>query len=65
MSPDLQRQQLTMTGGAGAEDIEDGLAAPRRPPSKHSKSLAHPRRLCRPRQLMCLVLPGITRQRSQ
>jgi len=34
------RQQLTMTGVAGAEEIEDGLAAPRRPPPKHSTSLA-------------------------
>jgi len=29
-----------MTGIAGAEDIEDGLSAPRRPPPKHSTSLA-------------------------
>jgi len=39
-SRDLQCQQLTMTGVAGAEDIQDGLAAPRRPPPKHSMSLA-------------------------
>ena len=32
--------QLTMTGVAGAEEVEDGLAAPRRPPPKHSTSLA-------------------------
>jgi len=30
------RQQLTMTGVARAEEIEDDLAAPRRPPPKHS-----------------------------
>jgi len=29
-----------MTGVAEVEDIEDGLAAPRRPPPKHSASLA-------------------------
>jgi len=29
-----------MTGVAGAEDIEDGLAASCRPPPKHSTSLA-------------------------
>jgi len=40
-SPDVQRQQLTMTGVAGVENIEDGLAAPRRPPPKYSTSLAH------------------------
>jgi len=40
MSPDLQRQQLTMTGVAGAEDIEDGWAAPCRPHPNHSTSLA-------------------------
>jgi len=28
-----------MTGIAGAEEIEDGLAAPRRLPPKHSTSL--------------------------
>jgi len=38
-----------MTGVAGAEDIEDGLAAPRRPPPKHFNE-SHPR------HLMCLVL---------
>jgi len=36
-----QQQQLTMIGVAGAEEIRDGLAAPRRPPPKHSTSLAH------------------------
>ena len=43
------RQRLTMTGVAGAEEIEDGLAA--------SKALneSRPRR---PRHLMCLVLPS-------
>jgi len=40
MSPDSPRQQLTMTGVVGAEAIEDGLVASRRPPSKHSTSLA-------------------------
>jgi len=30
-----------MTGVAGAEEIEDGLAAPRCPPAKHSTSRAH------------------------
>jgi len=40
-SPDSPRQQLTMTGIAGAQEIEHGLAAPRRPPPKHSTSLAH------------------------
>jgi len=30
----LLRQQLTMTGVGGAEEIEDGLAAPRRPHPK-------------------------------
>jgi len=30
-----------MTGVAGAENIEDGLAAPRGPPPKHSTSLPH------------------------
>jgi len=41
-----------MTGVPGAEEIEDGLAA--------SKALneSRPRRLCRPRHLMCLVLPS-------
>jgi len=29
-----------MTGIVGAEKIEDGLAAPHRPPPKHSTSLA-------------------------
>jgi len=29
-----------MTGVAGVEDIEHGLAAPHRPPPKHSTSLA-------------------------
>jgi len=29
-----------MTGVAGAQDIEDDLAALRRPPPKHSTSLA-------------------------
>jgi len=28
------RQQLTMTGVAGAEEIEDGLATPHRPLSR-------------------------------
>jgi len=40
MSPDSPRQQLTMTGVVGAKEIKDGLAASRRPPSKHSTSLA-------------------------
>jgi len=30
-----------MTGIAEVEDIEDGLATLRRPPPKHSTSLAH------------------------
>jgi len=30
-----------MIGVAGAEEIGDGLAAPRRPPPQHSTSLAH------------------------
>jgi len=30
-----------MIGVAGVEEIEDGLAALRRPPPKHSTSLAH------------------------
>jgi len=34
-SPVLPREQLTMTGVAGAEEIEDGLAALRCPPPKH------------------------------
>jgi len=50
-SPDSPPQQLTITGVPGAEEIEDGLAA--------SKALneSRPRRLRRPRHLMCLVLP--------
>ena len=39
-SPDSPRQQLTMTGVAGVEEIEDGLAVWLRPPRKHSTSLA-------------------------
>jgi len=46
--PDSPRQQLTMTGVARVEKIENGLSA--------SKALneSRPRRL---RHLMCLVLP--------
>jgi len=52
MSPDLLRQQLTMTSVAEGEEIEDGLATPRHPPPKHSnKSRPH-----RPHHLMSLVL---------
>jgi len=39
-SPDSPHQQLMMTSAVTAEKIEDGLAAPRRPPPKHSTSLA-------------------------
>ena len=44
------RLQLTMTGVAGAEEIEDGLAAPRRPPPKHPTSLA---------RVACVALPDV------
>jgi len=39
-SSSSSRQQLTMTVAVGAEEIEDGLAAPRRLPPKHSASQA-------------------------
>jgi len=39
-SPDSPHQQLTMTGVAGEEEMEDGLAAQHRPPPKHLTSLA-------------------------
>jgi len=38
--PTLPRRQLTMTGVAGVEEIEDGLTAARHLPPKHSTSLA-------------------------
>ena len=50
-----------MTGVAEVEDIEDGLVVwPHRVAASKAFNKSRPRRLRRPRHLMCLVLPEKT-----